>query len=536
MKDLNGQPDGPQDLCSKIQLATHNVGSFKDQLWKERQHIKHWYENRIEGLRGDEYIVRCIIMVEWWLKITIPNTRTLDTYNEFKALYPESVDSSEFYNAGANDIKELNDYLCSEFGFEIESIGWLVLAEAVVECAVGSLIEINEDIAEDAETDELQEYFTNVVAFWTTFYEIAFEPIVTMRLRQTVEPKPSILLPAQKQTSQYHNMDDSPNPIIGPESINQLITESLNNVIVALNAPESPLFSLGGFSQIPKDFEFLGLIKHGLIHRYLSKDAVVLFSSTYAYCISLLYQFYLHELNGKVGSMPKQILDSVNDMVGEQAEKTRLRFGLEIDKFVDQEFELIDNLRIAKPSTFSISLKRRVNEALDMALALLREAVIRSKAVESSSGISTVETMACLLKMYSPVPASYLKDPNNCQLQTHQFELFQECSNVLEDLDSNPHQLLDDIFTLWITISSSSENIMSQPSEDILPTIGGHSIVSSVFDSNQIKGKALITRVSNMIGEPPEFQAKSCGYLRNDNEELGDVEAFYAALYSAYRT
>jgi hypothetical protein len=39
-----------------------------------------------------------------------------------------------------------------------------------------------------------------------------------------------------------------------------------------------------------------------------------------------------------------------------------------------------------------------------------------------------------------------------------------------------------------------------------------------------------------MIGEPPEFQAKSCGYLRNDNEELGDVEAFYAALYSAYRT
>jgi hypothetical protein len=528
---------GIKSIIDNGDYATQSTINPKVELFAERQDIKRWYEDRIEGIPGDQYISRCTRMVDWWLTISKPEEHTLSSFHTILIEYPESTENYDTDEAADNDIKELINHIRNHYKIQAGSINWLILAEAVVECAVGSLIEINEDIAEDAKTDELREYFTALSTQWDSFYDIAFSPDVVTRF-QLIAPikRNTINISAKEMTSLETPIEDhSSRTEIDAETFNQCSIKALNSITSALGDPAHSLNRVGGFSKIPEDFKFLGLLKHGLLHGYLSKESILLYSCTNAYCVSLLHNFYLLELNENIKIISHEIPDNYCRWTEEDSSHVQKAIEAEIINRIDAELITIEDLSKSKPSTFKISLERKLGDALDMTLAGLREAITRSAGIESSSGIKLIEIMTNIMHAYAPVTANYLMQPISSPLGIKKYELEAPCINAISDLISNPKQLLEDIFDLWPDLYSSSTD---EHKECIKESPIAETEATEVVDfatKTMLKGKALISKVSELDGEPPEFQARSCGYLTSDHPYVGDVEAFYAALYEAYR-
>jgi len=602
----------------------------KAQRWLEKQQAKKRYEDRLEGLPGDDYIQRCIRMVDWWMKETAPHKHVVSKFLEFTRDY---TTDSEGYNCNQNaesDIQDLKSYIQTELQHSPGGEAWRELTQAVAECAVGSLIEINEEIAENVETQDLKAHFTNVSEFWNSFYDSAFteqaadnDPTQMQASHQAQVDKPNN--PSQNSAEETGGGNDE------AKVFDQCCQEAVEAVIAGLNDPAHPLNSVGGFSKIPEDFKFLGVIRLGLEAGHLSKEGLLLYSCLNSYCLQLLRKFFIIQRNQNLESCSVEPSDHIQKLIDDSADHMHASIQAEILKQATRCFHALQDFQKSSPAAFRVSFENQLSDALDMAFATLRDAIEQAKELEASNAIQVAETMAAIMLAYAPME---LTDYENrfSKAPWGSYELSNLCSQVLENVVASPHRLLTEIFAEWQAFNGveSTDSLDSKSSvsdqvgttdtgflateEDMKEAFGEFTrflfevlkedarlqeelrsktaievlgfirsegymqnlttredlvkffmsydidgLLQEAFSdfaasptecqaddptattspeqtSNQpLVGSDLANKVRSLSNESPESQARQCGYLIRGQPERGDVEAFYAALYEAYR-
>lgn len=143
--------------------------------WEECQNVKRWYEETVAGLPGHQYIARCQGFIDIWLQ----------TYGsrEAKERFQSHLISNqeEDYRDTADTLKAKDDFrdveweIGQRYGANPGSEQHRQLLQAIAECAVGCLIEINKDIAESSQEPMIKGYFRTMQEFWDKFYDLAFK-------------------------------------------------------------------------------------------------------------------------------------------------------------------------------------------------------------------------------------------------------------------------------------------------------------------------------------------------------------------------
>lgn len=602
-------------------------GNVKDELWLERQEVKRWYEERIEGVPGDEYISRCTQMVDWWLKISERNEETQRLFRNFCEQNAEGVWDAGACNDSEKDIDALKVLLEGSYKLNPATEQWHVLAQAVAECAVGSLIEINEEIAENVEAENLRSHFTAMRNFWDSFYDRAFseesnsnDQNTSSTNSQSVEQSPI----AQQETSQLASEEESTKEAA---IFKKCSDQALESIQAGLTDKSHALNTIGGFSKIPDDFRFLGILRLGLESGHLSKEGLLLYACLNAYCLQLLRKFFIIQRNQNLESHSVEPSEAIQNLIDAHADAMQASLESEIEKRATACFHSLQDLQRSSPAAFRISFENQLQEAIDMALATLRDAVEQAKRLEASSAIQVGESMAAVMLAYAPMKLDdyeyrFSKAPWGF------YELSNLCLQALEGIASKPRELLAETFTEWQQFysnkmtnannGSDSQNEQEESSEarfianeedmteafaelsqylfqvlkqdtqlqdqfrakttleilgfirsegymqklttpedllkfymsydidgllkEALAAFAVPSTASEASPSTDVSGSdhplvgsALTKQVRNLTNEPPESQARQCGYLVRGHPERGDVEAFYAALYEAYR-
>ena len=610
-------------------LTESFANDSKAQLWLEKQQAKKWYEDRIEGLPGDDYIQRCIRMVDWWMKETAPPEQVVRKFLEFTRDY---TTDSEGYNCNQNaesDIQDLKSYIQTELQHSPGGEGWRELTQAVAECAVGLLIEINEEISESVETQDLRLHFTSVSEFWNSFYDSAFinreadnDPTQMQESHHAQVDKPSDL--SEKSAEEISGGNDEINVF------NQCCQEAVDAIIAGLNNPAHPLNSVGGFSKIPEDFKFLGMIGLGLESGHLSREGLLLYSCLNGYCMQLLRKFFIIQRNQNLEARSIEPSDHIQKLIDESSDQIHASIQAEILKQATEYFHSLQDFQKSSPAAFRVSFENQLPEALDMAFATLRDAIERAKELEASNGIREPETLAAIMLAYSPMDLSEYENRFS-QAPWGFYELSNLCSQVLENVVERPRELLGEIFSEWQAFNGTEstesqddvgsadqegttatgflateedmkdafgeftrflfdvlkndsqlqERLRSKTTIEVLGFIRSEGYMQNLttredlvkffmsYDidgllqeafsafatsptkcqedepatstspecsSNQpLIGSALANKVRSLSNESPESQARQCGYLIRGQPGQGDVEAYYAALYEAYR-
>lgn len=199
-----------------------------------------------------------------------------------------------------------------------------------------------------------------------------------------------------------------------------------------------------------------------------------------------------------------------------------------------------------------------------MALAALREAMGQAAALESSEGIEQSEGLAAVMLAYAPMGF----DDFESRFRQSPWAFYNTtdlCISILEGTVLNPKRFLDRIFDHWQefqkddTRNSENNRHHNQSGDDsaLEASLGRGEISSSVATPHDAQGlttqtapvedtintssqtplvgAALIKKVKAMGDSTPGDQARGCGYILSGQPQTGDVEAFYAALYEAYR-
>jgi len=196
-----------------------------------------------------------------------------------------------------------------------------------------------------------------------------------------------------------------------------------------------------------------------------------------------------------------------------------------------------------------------------MALAALREAMGQAAALESSEGIELSEGLAAVMLAYAPITLSEFENQFSRSPWAF-FNISDLCNAALEGVVARPEQLIESIFDQWLEFSGDELQIQKIKENNAEIDKCGHSESSSIGgisasrekepdssswvergdhdDSISVSrtgliGAELIKKVKTMANRSPSEQAYSCGYIIRGQEQMGDVEAFYAALYEAYR-
>jgi hypothetical protein len=539
-------------------------GNAKDELWLERQEVKRWYEERTDGLPGDEYIGRCTRMVDWWLQNSGSRQDVIRMFRDFVSQDQEDGISSRSIADAKSDIEDLKSLLSQQYESTAGSERWLVLAEAVAECAVGCLIEINEDIADNVEEEHLQVYFEGVRDFWDSFYDVAFQG------KETPETE---ALPGGQRTSpqgkeEVQSSNHSPATINDFSSDSQVVAactrDALELIESALDDRSHQLSQVGGFSKIPDDFKFLGLLKLGLEFGHIKREGLLLYACLYSYCVTLLRKFLILQRNELLEQKGVQPSARVQELIEEASNDMVSSLQNLVDTRAQKQFQSLRNFRASSPTAARISFESQLPDALDMALAALREAVGQAAALESSEGIEQSEGLAAVMLAYAPMglddfESSFRQSPwafyNTSDL----------CLSVLEGTVSNPKRFLDRIIDHWQEFQrddtrNSEINRHHDQSGDggaSEASLGRGEISNSVTTLHDVHGltaqnapleettstssqtplfgAALIKKVKAMGDSTPVDQARACGFILNEQTQTSDVEAFYAALYEAYR-
>lgn len=551
-------------IASDPEVIESVSGNTKDELWLERQEVKRWYEERTDGLPGDEYISRCTQMVDWWLKTSGSRQDVVRMFRDFVSQDHEDDIATRSIANGEFDIKDLNSLLTQQYGATAESERWFVLAEAVAECAVGCLIEINEDIAENVDEEHLQVYFEGVRDFWDSFYDVAF--------KGKEPPESEVISGARRTSSQVKEKVQSSNysPATAsdfssdPQVVAACTREALELIENALDDRSHQLNQVGGFSKIPDDFKFLGVLKLGLEFGHLRREGILLYACLNSYCVSLLRKFLILQRNEyfeQKGVQPsariQELIEEVsNDMVSSLQNLVQTR--------AQAQFQSLRNFRASSPTAARISFESQLPDALDMALGALREAMGQAAALESSEGIERSEGLAAVLLAYAPMEL----DDFEAQFRQSPWAFHNAldlCISALEGIVSNPKRFIESIFEQWqefqrddIQISKiersqdkgaecTPSKVLFDKSEISTPFTTRHEKHGHVSETTPagdatsstsqsvLVGPALIKKVQAMGDSSPGDQARACGYILRQQPQMGDVETFYAALYEAYR-
>jgi hypothetical protein len=139
------------------------------------------------------------------------------------------------------------------------------------------------------------------------------------------------------------------------------------------------------------------------------------------------------------------------------------------------------------------------------------------------------------------------------------------CISVLEGIIPSPRRFLERVFEQWQEFERDDTHISKigrqhdkaaecRSSEVLLdkreisnpvttrneehghaPEIAPVEDATSFTSQTVLVGAALIKKVQAMGDSTPGDQARACGYILSRQPQTGDVEAFYAALYEAYR-
>ena len=447
------------------QGADNYSSDSKAQRWLEKQQAKKWYEDRIQGLPGDDYIQRCTRMVDWWIKTTDSREDVVARFKGFTRNFPTD---SEGYNCNQNaesDINALEAYLKAAYNTSKGDEGWIELTQAVAECAVGCLIEINEEIAENVDSKELKEHFASVQSFWDNFYDSAF---AVQGSGGGASKQDSVSQQDQREGTSYHGPTRLETPAGDPiedDLFGQCCQEALSSVIDGLKNPSHRLNSMGGFSKIPADFKFLAVLQVGIEDGHLTKEGILLYACLKAYCVSLLRKFFIIERNERLESKSIEPSDRIEQLIEERGEQLRFELESEVDKLISSCFYALRDFRSSSPAAFRISFESQLTEALDMALAGLRDAAQRSIELQSSSDIEVVESMSALMYTYAPIKLTDYT-VRFAQSPWAFYELQRPCEEVLDDLVGDPRALLSRVFDAWLELGSPNIKASADQSEN----------------------------------------------------------------------
>lgn len=545
-------------IASDPEVIKSVAGNTKDELWLERQEVKRWYELRIEGIPGDQYISRCTRMVDWWLGEAKSSQSAVNMLNHFLAQNQEDI--YDFRSEAEEDIKALKEHLKHHYEVDRGDERWNVLAEAVAECAVGCLSEINEDIAENAEEQRISDYFIGIRDFWDEFYDVAFQG------KEWLRPKEA----PNRQGSDSQHKDDgktsthTPASTSGSSNESQLVEvctrEALTAIISGLDDRSHELNQIGGFSQIPDDFRFLGVLRLGLEYGHLTREGILLYSCLNSYCVTLLRKFFIIQRNQNLEQKGVEPSDRIQEMIDFNSDFMISSLQNLVKIRAGEYFHSLRDFRASSPTASRIAFESQLPDALDMALAALREAMGQAAALESSEGIELSEGLAAVMLAYAPMTLSEFKN----QFRRSPWAFFNVsdlCNAALESVIAKPERLIESIFDQWLEFSGDELHIqnVNENHEEIdkrshseSSAIGGisatrekepdtsSSIERGDHDTISVSrtvliGTELIKKVKTMANRSPSEQAYSCGYIIRGQEQTGDVEAFYAALYEAYR-
>ena len=551
-------------ISSDSKVIESDSGNVKDELWLERQEVKRWYEDRTDGLPGDEYIVRCTKMVDWWLKKSGSRQNVVKMFRDFVSQDQEDGINTKSIADAESDIEDLNSLLTQEHEATAGSERWLVLAEAVAECAVGCLIDINEDIAENVEEEHLQVYFEGVRDFWDSFYDVAFQ--------SKEQPESEVMSGGQRTSSQgkeeVRSSNHSPATVNNFSSDSQVVAactrEALELIESALDDRSHQLNQVGGFSKIPDDFKFLGFLKLGLEYGHMKREGLLLYACLYSYCITLLRKFLILQRNEYLEQNGVQPSARIQELIEEVSNDMVSSLQNIVETRAQVCFTSLRNFRASSPTAARISFESQLPDALDMALGALREAMGQAAALETTEGIERSEGLAAVLLAYAPMEL-------NCfEAQFRQspwafHNVSDLCVSVLGGIVSNPKRFIERIFEQWQEFQRdnsqiskfertqnkgaecSSSEMLFDKSEICTPVTNRHekhgqmSQAKPVGDATSstsqsvLVGAALIKKVQTISDSTPGDQARACGYLTSGQPQTGDVEYFYAALYEAYR-
>jgi hypothetical protein len=551
-------------IASDPEVIESISGNAKDELWLERQEVKRWYEERIEGLPGDEYISRCTQMVDWWLKKSGSKQDVVRMFRDFVSQDNEDGIGSRSIADAKSDFEDLNSLLTQQYEATGGSERWFVLAEAVAECAVGCLIEINEDISENVEEDHLRVYFEGVRDFWDSFYDIAFQGKEL--------PESEVESDGQRTSSQAQEKAQASNGSSATTSdfssdskmVAACTREALETIESALDDRSHQLNQVGGFSKIPDDFRFLGVLKLGLEFGHLKREGLLLYACLNSYCVTLLRKLFILQRNQYLEEKGAQPSARVQGLIEEASNDMVSSLQNIVETRAQACFQSLRNFRASSPTAARISFESQLPDALDMALAALREAMGQATALESSEGIERSEGLAAILLAYGPTGL----DDFESQFRQSPWAFYNAsdlCISVLEGIVSSPKQFLERIFKQWqefqrddsqmSKINRQQDKVAECRTSEVLldkreisnPVTTRHEkhghasqptpVEDATSSTSQtvLVGAALIKNVQAMGDSTPGDQARACGYILCRQPQTGDVEAFYAALYEAYR-
>jgi len=551
-------------IASDPEVIESVSGNVKDELWLERQEVKRWYEERTDGLPGDEYIGRCSRLVDWWLQNSGIRQDVIKIFRDFVSQDQEDGIGSRAIADAESDIRDLNSLLTQQYDATAGSERWFVLAEAVAECAVGCLREINDDISENVEEDHLRLYFEGVRDFWDSFYDVAFQGKEPPGLEAVSGGQRASSQGQEKVQAPHHSLSTESDFSSDSQVVAACTCKALELIESALDDQAHQLNQIGGFSKIPDDFKFLGVLRLGLEFGHLRREGLLLYACLKSYCVTLLRKFlilqcneYLEQKNVQPSARIQELIEEAsNDMVSSLQNLVEIR--------AQEQFQILRNFRASSPTAARISFESQLPDALDMALGALREAMGQAAALESSEGIERSEGLAAVLLAYAPM------ELDDFEAQFRQspwafYDVSDLCNRVLEGVVSNPKRFIERIFEQWQEferdetqigkiVRQQNKGAECGPSEVVLdkseisaPVTTRHDIhghtsqtapakdTTSSTSQTFLVGAALIKKVQAMGGSPPGDQARACGYILSRQPQTGDVEAFYAALYEAYR-
>lgn len=134
-----------------------------------------WYENRIDGLPGDDYIARCTRLVDWWIALPGVNHEAIELFANFADTHEQEINECRSNENAQTDIDDLVSFIENNYQVTVEDFAWNSILKSVVEVAVEGLIDINIDIAGNADTEDLKTHFGIMVDFWKFFYAKGLE-------------------------------------------------------------------------------------------------------------------------------------------------------------------------------------------------------------------------------------------------------------------------------------------------------------------------------------------------------------------------
>lgn len=546
-------------IASDPEVIKSVAGNTKDELWLERQEVKRWYELRIEAIPGDQYISRCTRMVAWWVGEAKTSQSAVIMLKHFLAQNQEDID--DFRSEAEEDIKALKKHLKHHYEANRGEERWNVLAEAVAECAVACLSEINEDIAENSEEQRIRDYFIGIRDFWDKFYDVAFQG------KEWLSPKEAV----NRQGTDSENTDDgeastrtaasTSDPSNESQAVETCTREAITVIISGLDDRSHELNKAGGFSKIPDDFRFLGVLRLGLEYGHLTREGILLYSCLNSYCVTLLRKFFIIQRNQSLERKGIEQSDRIQELIDNNSDWMISSLQNVVKTRAEECYHYLRDFRVSSPTASRIAFESQLPNALDMALAALREAMGQAAALESSEGIELSEGLAAVMLAYAPITLSEFENQFSRSPWAF-FNVSDLCNAALEGVIARPEQLIESIFDQWLEFSGDGLQIKKIKENNAEIDKCGHSESSSIggigasrekeLDSSSsvergdyddpvsvsrtaLIGPELIKKVKTMANRSPSEQAYACGYINIGKDHIGDVEAFYAALYEAYR-